>query len=187
VSGFIGPCDAQPGQTMTVTADGVTRGVPQEVVPPDPDELIILDANEVDFRGTIPVPSRQTVEVVLVGQIGLVDLPPAFAVTPPAPLVSRRAPLVVAFEPLPGAGASADEAITCGSDSFEIHPVAATPGRLELDLPALDAFETGPCTHTVRLHQVIPLPTPAGLPGTTARTTSFTFTSTPLGVPAFEP
>ena len=176
LTGIEGPCDAQ-GYAMTVTADGVAHPIPVVTVPPDP--TVILDTGEIVFRGTIASPSDRGLEVVLAGDTGHVDLPPAFAILPPPAQVSRAAsPLVVLYEVLPGATASYDETITCGSDAFALHDLpAAAPG--ELDLPLADYDLTGTCQHAIQLHQRVALAADSALGGTSGRTERFGFTSNP--------
>lgn len=177
ISGIVGPCQVEGGDTMTVTADGMTYGVPPATIPPDP--TVIGDTGEVEFRGTVPAPADPTVEVVLAGETGRIDLPPAFSITPPPGPVSRGAgSLVIAFEPVAGARASADETITCGSDQVELDGLAVTtPGQLELMLD--DGLLAGTCSHAVAIHQTLAVPSSQGLSGWAVRTAAITFTSVP--------
>lgn len=177
LSGIVGPCQVEDGDTMTVTADGTTYGVPPATIPPDP--TVIGDTGEVEFRGTVPAPTDLTVEVVLAGDTGRIELPPAFSVTPPPGSISRSAgSLVLSFAPLPGARASADETITCGSDHYELDGLAVTtPGQLELMLD--NYLLTGTCTHDVEIHQTLAVPSSQGVSGWSVRTATLAFTSMP--------
>jgi hypothetical protein len=173
LSGIVGTCSQPEGSdAMTITADGVTHDIPVVSVPPDPD--VLGDPGAVEFRGTVPAPTGSTVDVELAGEGGPIDLPSAFAITPPPDPVSRAtSPLVIAFQPLPGATADADETITCGGERYELHDLSASSGQLVLDL--FDGLSTGTCVHEVQLHQRVALPAGSGLSGTAARTETITF------------
>jgi hypothetical protein len=172
LASLLDPCTEPTGETMTVTADGLTYDIPVVRVPIDPN--LFSDTSEVVFKGTLPSPTRPTVEVVLAGLISLVDIPPAFAISPPSDLVSRSAgTLVVTHEVLAKGETHAEMKTTCGNDVFDFPDIREeVQGQLQLLLVPHD----GPCLHEVALTQFVYV-FPTG--STAGRTESISFHSTP--------